>query len=145
MTRPKLIRSEIHPYHITMRTNNKAWFDLPLADVWNICLESFSKAHEKYPVNLISFVLMNNHYHLLMTTPEANIDSFMYEFNKKISNDIRERTNRINKVFGSRYKWCLIQSNKYFSNCYRYVYQNPIRPVCLIAVKATPIVRFGIL
>lgn len=70
---------------------------------------------------------MNNHYHLMLRTPDENLDKFMYEFNKNISLSIRRRARRINQVFGGRYKWCLIQSPRYLANCYRYVYQNPLR------------------
>jgi len=70
---------------------------------------------------------MNNHYHLMVRTPNRDLDHFMYEFNKHISLKLRLKTKRENKMFGGRYKWCLIQSNRYFANCYRYVYQNPLR------------------
>lgn len=127
MPRKPLIRTAHTPYHVTSRSNNKEWFALPMPEVWKICLEAMELAHDKHPVDVISFVLMNNHYHLMLITPEANLDLFMYEFNKLISLRLRERSGHINKMFGSRYKWCLIRSQKYFKNCYRYVYQNPLR------------------
>jgi putative transposase len=40
---------------------------------------------------------------------------------------IQDESGVINQIFGGRYKWCLIQSQQYLSNCYRYVYQNPVR------------------
>jgi putative transposase len=127
MPRKPLIRNSIYPYHVTSRSNNKEWFDLPLSQVWNICLNSLKHANSRHPVDIISFVLMSNHYHLLIKTPDENLDLFMYELNKMISLSMRVKTKRINKIFGGRYKWCMIQSNRYFANCYRYVYQNPMR------------------
>lgn len=127
MGRKQLIRTGHLPYHVTARTNNKEWFEIPLFKVWIFSQEALKEAEVVWPVELISFVLMNNHYHMLIITPEANLDSFMYEFNKRLALKIQRETGRINKIFGSRYKWCLIQSSKYFFNCYRYVYQNPIR------------------
>ena len=70
---------------------------------------------------------MDNHYHMIVQTPEGNLDKFMYEFNRRIAKKILDRSGGINQIFGGRYKWCLIESQKYFSNCYRYVYQNPRR------------------
>ena len=64
---------------------------------------------------------------MLLYTPKENLDQFMYEFNKTISYGLRSKSDRINRMFGGRYKWCVIQSNQYFLNCYRYVYQNPLR------------------
>ncbi len=127
MPRKPLIRNSIYPYHVTSRSNNKEWFDLPMPQVWEICQNALKHANSKYPVDIISFVLMSNHYHLLIKTPEENLDLFMYEFNKMISLSIRIKSDRINRIFGGRYKWCMIQSQKYFANCYRYVYQNPLR------------------
>jgi putative transposase len=127
MPRKPLIRNSIYPYHVTARSNNKEWFDLPMKQVWNICLNSIKHANSRHPVDVISFVLMSNHYHLLVKTPDENLDLFMYELNKMISLSMRVKTKRVNKIFGGRYKWCMIQSNRYFANCYRYVYQNPMR------------------
>ena len=98
-----------------------------MSEVWRICLYCLKKANEKYPVEIISFVLMSNHYHMIVRTPDKNIDLFMYEFNKHLANIILRRSSRVSRVFGSRYKWCLIKSQSYLYNCYRYVYQNPLR------------------
>jgi putative transposase len=95
--------------------------------VWEIAQESFCESNAVHSINLVSFVLMNNHYHMMLFTPDANLDKFMYEFNKRFALKIQQHSGHINQVFGGRYKWCLIQSQQYLSNCYRYVYQNPVR------------------
>lgn len=127
MPRKLLIRSENLPYHVTSRSHNKEQFPLPIKRVWELANYSFKEANEIHPINLISFVLMSNHYHLLLYTPNGNLDRFMYEFNKRLALKIHSEAGVINQVFGGRYKWCLIQSQQYLSNCYRYVYQNPVR------------------
>lgn len=127
MPRKPLVRTSLYPYHVTSRANNKEWFELPLDQVWDICIKSMRAAYYKHPVDIISFVLMGNHYHLLVQTPHSNLDQFMYELNKNIAIDLKQRTGRINKIFGGRYKWCLISNMRYLANCYRYIYQNPLR------------------
>ena len=127
MPRKPLIRCDHYPYHVTSRSNNQEWFNVPINEVWQICLKSLKIAYDKHPADVISFVLMANHYHLLINTPNCNLDQFMYELNKNISLNLRQKTNRTNRMFGGRYKWCLIKSNKYLANCYRYIYQNPLR------------------
>lgn len=127
MPRKPLIRSKTLPYHVTSRTNNKEWFSLKLSEVWKIAQRTLKEASHVHPVSVVSFVLMNNHYHLILHTPEGNLDKFMYEFNKRFALEIKRRSGHINHIFGGRYKWCLIESQKYYMNCYRYVYQNPIR------------------
>ncbi len=127
MPRKPLIRSENLPYHVTSRSHNKDQFPLPIKRVWVLANQCFAEANEIYPINLISFVLMTNHYHMLLYTPAGNLDQFMHEFNKRFAMKIRAEAGGINQVFGARYKWCLIQSQQYLANCYRYIYQNPVR------------------
>lgn len=127
MPRKNLIRSKHLPYHVTARSHNKVQFELLAPEMWEVVKQSFKEAYLAHPVELISFVLMSNHYHMLLITPEGNIDLFLYEFNKRIALKIQKRTVNINQIFGGRYKWCLIETQNYFMNCYRYVYQNPIR------------------
>ena len=95
--------------------------------VWELCQKCLREANDKHRVEIISFVLMSNHYHLIIRTPEANLDLFMYEFNKRLACNLKDSTDNINHLLGGRYKWCLIQAQNYFGNCYRYVYQNPRR------------------
>lgn len=127
MPRKNLIRTNIFPYHVTSRCHNKEWFDLPMQEVWIFAQKSLSEAHKLYPIELISFVLMGNHYHMILKTPSENLDLFMREFNRRFALKIRNKSEKINQVFGGRYKWSLISASHYFVNCYRYVYQNPVR------------------
>jgi len=127
MPRIPLIRTNSHPYHVTIRCNNREWFDLPLKQVWEICLSSLKKSYAKFPVKVHVFLLMGNHYHLLLTTPESNLDLFMGRFNSELSKRIRGITGRINRVFGGRYKWSLIKDDRHFRNVLKYIYLNPVR------------------
>lgn len=126
MARKNLIRTNLFPYHVTIRCNNKEWFDLPLQQVWDICIHAIATANKSYPVNIQAFVLMSNHYHLMIWTPDANLDKFMFELNRNISKEIRKITHRINRIFGDRYKWSLITSDNYFFHVEKYIYQNPL-------------------
>ena len=127
MPRKKLIRTEEFYYHVTTRSNNKEWFSIPLEEVWEIVIDSFDVAQERAPANVSQFVLMANHYHFLIRTPNADIDRFMYFFNKTFSSELQRKSGSSNRMFGSNYKWSLIQSPKYFANVFRYIYQNPLR------------------
>ena len=127
MPRKNLIRTSEFPYHVTSRCHNQDWFQIPLNEVWELSGRAFKEAHKMFPIKLISYVLMNNHYHMIIKTPGANLDLFMREFNRRLTLKIQYRGKIINQVFGGRYKWCLISVNNYFVNCYRYVYQNPVR------------------
>lgn len=127
MPKKPLIRSSIYPYHIFGRVNNKEQFHIPLDIVWDISTYLFGKVYQEYSSKLHAFVLMPNHYHMLMSTPLENIDQIMNYWIRELSKKINYRSGRINRVFGGRYKWCSIQDERYHANVYKYVYQNPIK------------------
>ena len=138
MPRKPLIRSKNLPYHVTSRANNKEWFALDLRVVWSLAQESLKEANAIHAVEIISFVLMGNHYHMLLLTPEGNLDLFIYEFNKRLALKIKSKSGQINRIFGGRYKWCLIESQKYLVNCYKYIYQNPVRAKIVVNCEDYP-------
>lgn len=98
-----------------------------MAAVWEIAQNCLEAANKKVPIRLHAFILMNNHYHMLLTTPDENIDRFMHIFNKTFSEQLKENSNFINRMFGGPYKWSIIDSTVYLYNVYRYIYQNPLR------------------
>lgn len=127
MPRRKLIRQNQFPYHVTSRTNNKEWFKIPLNRVWKYCKKSFEYANLNHNAKIHCFVLMNNHYHLLISTPDENIDSYMMYFNQNLGRLISQDANVINHKFSNRYKWTIVDNQSYLYNVYRYIFQNPIR------------------
>ena len=127
MPRKNLVRTSHFPYHITTRSNQRQWFVIDLKDVWEITLNSLYEANNIHPVRIHGFVLMGNHYHLVVDTPDSNIDKFMYEFNKRFSLALRISSGKINKMFGGRYKRSLIQNRSHYLNVLKYVYRNPVK------------------
>ena len=127
MPRRKLIRQSQYPYHVTIRSNDKRTFPLRPEIMWELCYECLLYAKANCPVEINCFVLMKNHYHLLVTTPNSNLDSFMYFFNRKLSLEISKRASSINHRFANRYHWTIVDDITYLFNIYRYIYQNPVR------------------
>ena len=95
--------------------------------VWSIAKHCLYKAYEKHPYKLHAFVLMSNHYHMVIQTLNYDLDKVMFEFNRRFSLILKNESGHINRKFGSRYKWSLITEDQYFMNVLRYVYQNPLR------------------
>lgn len=127
MPRKNLVRVSGHPYHVTNRANHKKWFALELSEVWEIATQSLISAHLDYPVNIHAFVLMSNHYHLVVETPNCDIDKFMYVFDKNFSLGLRKATNLVNRMFGSRYKRSIIYNRQHYFQVMKYVYRNPVK------------------
>jgi putative transposase len=127
MPRKPIIYSDFHPYHISARSNNRDWFDLPLDYCFGIFSNVLIKVIKNYHFELHAFVLMDNHLHMIVTTPKANISDGMRYFMTETARGIRVKSQRINHVYGGRYKPCLIPTTEYYAACIKYVYQNPVK------------------
>lgn len=138
MPRPQLIRSELHPYHVTNRCNNKEFFPLPLDEVWKIMLAELKRMQVEHRLAVHAFVLMGNHFHLLCQTPEGNLDQIMQRFMRNTSVMISTRANLQNHLWGGRYKWSIIESQTHYYQVYRYIYQNPLRAGIVSKVQDYP-------
>jgi putative transposase len=116
-----------NPIHIIARSNNKDWFQAPLEDCWEVFKETLDNAQQKYGFKTHAFVLMSNHYHWLMSLKEENLGSGMCYFQTTTSRKIGRLSNRINRIYGARYKPTEILEPIHYANTYRYIYQNPVR------------------
>ncbi len=127
MPRKKLILSNKFYYHITSRSNHQHWFTIPLQQVWQIAVEAMIFSLDKHVAEIAQFVLMSNHYHLIIRTTGCTISDFMQTFNKFFSDKLRKESKLKNRMFGGRYRFSLITKQSYLLNAYLYVYQNPLR------------------
>jgi putative transposase len=115
-----------YPYHISARCINKDWFKIPTEDVWDIMSNYLFFLKHGFNFEIINFVLMSNHFHLIVKTPEANLSQGMNYFMRETSRSITMLSNRINQTYGSPYHWSLIKNENYFRHAYKYVYRNPV-------------------
>lgn len=127
MARRKFIPEQSFPYHVYNRTLDKAFYNLDMNIVWKIFLDNCRIISWSYGVKIHAFVLMSNHYHLLCSTPDQNLDEAMKFFQSNISREISILANTQRFRFASRYKWSLIREANHYSNVLRYIYQNPVR------------------
>ncbi|MFM8315866.1 MAG: transposase [Deltaproteobacteria bacterium] len=127
MPRAKLFRTSSFCYHVTTRSNNREWFYLPMEISWKIFCYSANEAAERYGVNLHSFLLMSNHFHLLCGTPRENLDEFMRYFLSNATKRMQRQANRINHILGARYRGTVIESAWALAYVFKYIYRNPIR------------------
>lgn len=127
MPRLNLIKSEQHPYHVTARCNNQEYFPLARVETWEIMTNELWRAERKFRLQVHAFVMMDNHYHLLCHTPEANLDQIMHTFQRNVAVRMLRRSKRKNHIWGGRYHWSLIANRGYYYQAYRYIYQNPVR------------------
>lgn len=88
--------------------------------------EELFLTHRFFDLQIHAFVLMRNHFHLIATTPNSNISEAMNYFMSRTSRRLTEAGNRVNQTYGGRHYKCILHSNQYFMNTYKYVYRNPV-------------------
>ena len=82
---------------------------------------------EQYQVVCHAWVLMNNHYHLLLETPQANLAKALRHLNGVYTQAFNRRHHRVGHLFQGRYKAIIVEKEKYLLDLCRYVVLNPVR------------------
>ncbi|MEK2689151.1 transposase [Bdellovibrio sp. GT3] len=126
MPRAKAILQAEYPYNISARCINRDWFNVPMEKVWEIFCDELDYATKEYNLVIHSFVLMSNHFHLIASTPDANISQCMQQFMFRVSRRLTRAGNRINETFAGRHFKTILQTHKYYLNAYKYNYRNPV-------------------
>jgi len=126
MARPLRIEYEGAFYHVTSRGNERKRIFSAKAD-YNQFKTYLKKAQEKYACRLHCYVLMQNHYHLVMETPEGNLSQVMQYLNGSYTSYFNRRRRRSGHLFQGRYKAILVDVDSYLLQLSRYIHLNPVR------------------
>lgn len=127
MSRKKLNRSDCLPYHVTARSNNRETFPVPIARLWRIIEDECLALDWIYEAEIHAFVLMPNHFHMLVTAPKFDLGKLMNIFMSNVTRTANLVAGRSGHVFGGPYFWSLIQSTRYYGHAFKYVYRNPVK------------------
>lgn len=126
MARPLRIEYEGAFYHITARGNEKRTIFRSEQDLTRF-LSLLQRVHERYGILVHAYVLMTNHYHLILETPKANLISTLHDLNTAYTNYFNRRYNRTGHLFQGRYRSLLVEKDTYLLELSRYIHLNPLR------------------
>ena len=126
MARPLRIEYEGAVYHITTRGNEKKPIFKEEEDR-KIFLEILDEVNKRYNWICHAYCLMNNHYHLIIETPDGNLSKGMRQLNGVYTQIFNRRHHRVGHIFQGRYKAILIQKESHLLEVCRYVVLNPVR------------------
>lgn len=79
------------------------------------------------PIIPHGYVLMSNHYHLIVETPQGNLLKVMHGINGRYTGYFNRKYDRAGHLFQGRYKGILVDKDAYLVQLSRYVHLNPVR------------------
>jgi putative transposase len=85
-----------------------------------------------------AYCLMDNHYHLLIETPDSNLSKGMRQLNGMYTQTFNRMNNRVGHVFQGRYKATLVEKDSYLLELSRYIVLNPVRANMVRSAKDWP-------
>ena len=125
-------------YHLCARGNRRG--QIFLSDNDHTRFEQLlAQSIERYEVELHSYVLLPNHFHLLARTLKPNVSRWMHWLITNYSTWFNRRHQLCGHVFQGRYKGFLVQEGEYLLELSRYLHLNPVRGSTL--GKADPVER----
>ena len=126
MARPLRIELKGALYHISTRGNEDNPVYRDEADYLKF-LEILSEIPNRYGALPHLYVLMENHYHILMETPEGNIKGAVHYLNATYAGYFNKRYRRSGHLFQGRYKGTIIEKEIFLLPVSRYLHLNPVR------------------
>lgn len=126
MARPLRIQFPDAHYHVTCRGNARQ--DIVSSDRDRATfLQLLERSSHSYEVAVLGFVIMRNHFHLLVRTPKANLQEFMRHFNISYTSSFNRTHHRSGHLYQGRYKAFLVDADRYLLEVSRYLHLNPVR------------------
>lgn len=126
MSRPLRLEYPGAVYHLTSRGNARQrifWVD---ADR-ELFFRTLAQVISRYGWICHAYCLMENHYHLLVETPRANLSLGMRQLNGVYTQTFNRRHRRVGHLFQGRFKAILIEKEAHLLELCRYVVLNPLR------------------
>lgn len=91
-------------------------------------LKIIKEAKEQYEIDIIAYVIMSNHCHLLIYTENIqNLSSFMKKVNEDYARYYNYMENRVGYVFRNRFLSEPVTDRKYLLQCISYIHNNPVK------------------
>jgi len=126
MTRPLRIEFKGALYHILSRGNERRDI-FSDDDDCQAFLSVLKEMSERFEVDLFAYVLMRNHYHLLIRTNQPNLSKSMQWAGTTYTRRFNVKHSRSGHLFQGRFKSFIVQNDAYLTQLSCYIHRNPLR------------------
>lgn len=116
-----------YPHHVIQRGNNRQAIFVSKGD-YQILLELVEQSASKFDVLIHAYVLMSNHFHLLLTPQTSDgMPKMMQAVGRSYVRHFNRSHQRSGTLWEGRYRSTLLQSDRYLLACMAYIDLNPVR------------------
>jgi REP element-mobilizing transposase RayT len=99
---------------VTCRTIQGRFLLQPTEELRDIIIGTLARAQQLYPVDIHAYVFMSNHYHLLLSAPDAQrLARFMGYVNSKLAREIGRLTGWRDKIWSRRYQAVVVSDEEF--------------------------------
>ncbi|MDO9535969.1 MAG: transposase [Bacillota bacterium] len=113
-------------FHVIQRGNNKETI-FPKDREKGFFLDELKSLKKVYNYHLLGYVLLSNHYHLIIQTLDEPLQKIMHRLNSTFARYYNFFQEHSGHVFQGRYKAILVLDERYLFALLRYIHQNPVR------------------
>jgi putative transposase len=115
------------PLHVTQRGNNRGNIFVSSKD-YRIFLDCLCEASHANGVLVHAYVLMTNHVHLLATPSDIGaLPRVLQSVGRRYVQHFNRSYSRTGTLWEGRYRAAVVDSERYFLACMRYIELNPVR------------------
>ena len=126
MARPLRLAFAGGLYHVTARGNERKAIVRDDTDRVRF-VDTLAAMVDRYRVRCHAWVLMTNHYHLLLETPSPNLSQALRHLNGVYTQAFNRRHHRVGHLFQGRFTAIVVEKDAYLLELCRYVVLNPVR------------------
>lgn len=127
MPRPRRVILPSVPLHIIQRGNNRTPC-FAIKNDYSVYLEMLRECALDSACELHAYVLMTNHVHLLLSPCDTEgASTMMQRLGQRYVQYFNRRHGRTGTLWEGRFRSCLVQDERYFLICHRYIELNPVR------------------
>jgi putative transposase len=124
-----------YPHHVLQRGNNRQAIFLSEAD-YAVWLELVAENAKKFAVAVHAYVLMPNHFHIVVTPlTDQGLPKMMQALGRSYVRYFNDSQKRTGTLWEGRYKSTLVEAGHYLLPCMVYLDLNPVR--ASLAVNAS--------